>query len=42
MDQFSSKWYVLVFYFLNLTMVGIDLALYCRNYRIDKMTEKAA
>ena len=42
MDQFSSKWYVLVFYFLNLTMVGIDLALYCRNYRLDKMAEKAA
>ena len=42
MDQFSSKWYVLVFYFLNLTMVGIDLALYCRNYRLDKMADKAA
>ena len=42
MAQFSSKWYVLVFYFLNLTMVGIDLALYCRNYRLDKMAEKAA
>lgn len=42
MEQFSDKWYVLVFYFLNLTMVGIDLALYCRNYRLDKSTEKAA
>ena len=42
MAQFSSKWYVLVFYFLNLTMVGIDLALWCRNYRLDKMAEKAA
>ena len=42
MAQFSSKWYVLVFYYLNLTMVGIDLALYCRNYRLDKMAEKAA
>ena len=42
MEQFSDKWYVLVFYFLNLTMVGIDLALYCRNYRLDKSAEKAA
>lgn len=42
MAQFSSKWYVLVFYFLNLTMVGIDLALWCRNYRLDKMADKAA
>lgn len=36
MAQFSDKWYVLFFYFLNITMVGIDLALYVRNYNLDK------
>lgn len=36
MASFSSKWYVLVFYFINITMVGIDLALYVRNYRLDR------
>ena len=32
----TYKWYVLFFYVLNLVMVGIDLALYVRNYRLDK------
>lgn len=36
MASFASKWYVLFFYVLNLIMVGIDLCLYVRNYRIDK------
>ena len=36
MADFSQKWYVLFFYILNLVMVGVDLALYFRNYRIDK------
>ncbi len=31
-----DKWYVLFFYVLNLVMVGIDLALYVRNYMLDK------
>ena len=31
MASFSEKWYVLFFYFLNLTMVGVDLILYFRN-----------
>lgn len=31
-----SKWYVLVFYVLNLLMVGADLCLYYRNYLLDK------
>ncbi|MGI6724808.1 MAG: hypothetical protein ACOX62_01160 [Christensenellales bacterium] len=30
------KWYVLLFYVLNLTMVSVDLCLYVRNYRLDK------
>ena len=36
MSQFSSKWYVLMFYCLNLIMVGIDLCLYVRNKKFDK------
>ena len=40
MTQFASKWYVLVFYCLNLTMVCIDICLYIRNCRLDK--KKAA
>lgn len=35
MMSFSTKWYVLFFYVLNLIMVGTDLCLYIRNYRID-------
>ncbi|MBQ9103962.1 MAG: hypothetical protein IJY57_02615 [Clostridia bacterium] len=35
-ENFSSKWYVLIFYVLNLIMVAIDLGLYIRNYRLDK------
>ena len=37
MAQFASKWYVLVFYCLNFIMVGIDLCLYVRNKRLDKL-----
>lgn len=40
MASFASKWYVLVFYFINITMVGIDLLLYVRNYRLDKNNSK--
>ncbi len=36
MADFASKWYVLFFYILNLIMVGADLVLYYRNYRLDK------
>ena len=36
MMSISSKWYVLFFYVLNLIMVGIDLCLYARNYRLDR------
>ena len=36
MASFSEKWYVLFFYCLNLTMVGIDLVIYIRNYKLDK------
>lgn len=36
MSSFADKWYVLFFYVLNLCMVGIDLLLYVRNYKLDK------
>ena len=37
MDSFAQKWYVLFFYVLNFIMVGTDLLLYIRNYRLDKL-----
>ena len=36
----NEKWYVLFFYFLNLFMVSVDLMLYFRNRRLDKMSTK--
>lgn len=39
MEQFAEKWYVLFFYFLNLIMVGMDLIMYFRNKRLDKINE---
>ena len=41
MASFSTKWYVLVFYFINLTMVGADICLYIRNRKLDKLAEAA-
>ena len=37
MASFASKWYVLFFYVLNLCMVCVDLLLYVRNYKLDKI-----
>ena len=37
MASFSEKWYVLFFYFLNMAMVGVDILLYFRNRRLDKL-----
>lgn len=42
MATFSSKWYVLFFYVLNFVMVGIDLCLYIRNYRLDKQSAESS
>ena len=36
MAQIGEKWYVLFFYVLNFIMVGADLLMYVRNYRLDK------
>ena len=39
MASFSSKWYVLFFYVLNLLMVGADLCIYFRNRKLDKKAD---
>lgn len=36
MANIDAKWYVLFFYVLNFIMVGADLLMYVRNYRLDK------
>lgn len=41
MTAIGEKWYVLFFYVLNLVMVGADLVLYARNYRLDKKEEES-
>lgn len=33
------KWYVLFFYVLNFCMVVLDIALYIRNYKLDRKAE---
>lgn len=40
MAEFSQKWYVLFFYFLNFVMVFIDFCLYFRNRKLDKKAEQ--
>ena len=40
MAQFSEKWYVLFFYFLNLANVTLDFLLYLRNRHLDKLNAK--
>ena len=40
MAAFDKKWYVLIFYFLNLLMVVADLVIYARNKKFDKLAEK--
>ena len=39
MADFANKWYVLFFYVLNFVMVGLDLCMYIRNYRLDKSAQ---
>ena len=41
MASFAQKWYVLFFYVLNFLMVGADLILYIRNYKLEKEREHA-
>lgn len=40
MAAFSTKWYVLIFYFINIFMVSIDIILYFRNKRLDNLNFK--
>lgn len=40
MAQIEYKWYVLLFYVLNLVMVGADILLYIRNHKLDKNNNK--
>lgn len=35
MEAIGQKWYVLFFYVLNFVMIGTDLCLYVRNWRLD-------
>ena len=41
MAQIDTKWYVLFFYVLNFLMVGADICMYIRNYKLDKAGEYA-
>ena len=40
MAQIGQKWYVLFFYFLNFIMVGLDLLMYVRNHKLDRMNKE--
>jgi hypothetical protein len=40
MAVIAEKWYVLFFYVLNFIMVGTDLGMYVRNYRLDKKSSE--
>ena len=40
MAQIGEKWYVLFFYVLNFIMVGIDVIIYMRNRKLDKLSGK--
>lgn len=35
--DYAAKWYVLFFYVLNFLMVGMDVAIYFRNRKLDKL-----
>ena len=37
MAQIEQKWYVLFFYVLNFIMVTVDLCMYIRNYKLEKL-----
>lgn len=39
MANISENWYVVFFYILNFIMVGADLVMYVRNYKLDKQNE---
>ena len=41
MANFATKWYVVIFYILNIIMDGLDLLIYIRNKRLDNLSAKA-
>ena len=41
MAQIEYKWYVLFFYILNFIMVGADILMYARNYKLDKKKKES-
>ena len=41
MEAIGQKWYVLFVYVLNFIMVGADLLMYVRNYRLDMKAANA-
>ncbi|MBO4343820.1 MAG: hypothetical protein IKX77_01835 [Clostridia bacterium] len=36
MANFATKWYVLIFYFFNFTVVGLNIIVYFRNRALEK------
>ena len=40
MAEFDRKWYVLMFYCLNLLMVGTNVGIHLRNMHLDKLRKK--
>lgn len=40
MTEFSSKWYVLLIYITNFIFVSIDMLLYFRNKKLDKIAKQ--
>ena len=40
MAEFDRKWYVLMFYCLNLLMVGTNVGIHLRNMRLDKLRKE--
>lgn len=35
MNNFSNKWYVLIFYFINLIVVGLNILVYFNNRKVE-------
>lgn len=40
MNSFSTKWYVLVFYFINLIIVGLNIIVYFRNKKLEEKVDE--
>ena len=40
MAEFDTKWYVLMFYCLNLLMVGTNVVIHLRNMRLDRLRKE--